>query len=251
MPSHRERNQAGSSSPPGRSTMQTQRNTPSQGGKVTGWDSAPSPAAGIPPARGKPSAGSSPYSSQEVEMVISVTRGQELTWFSEVETSDSDSGKSVTSTPRYKRGIHNVSMEQVVKAIQQEGVEWRNSWPRRGHSIQILADEKVQQWPQMDNICKLEFRQGWNFGQWVSAIRAETIRISCHTVILHLERALVYQDVIPLKNGLQTICKAIRQHHRTARVFICNGLPTPAASPIKRSRMTAEFTLLQAVRSTN
>ena len=69
--------------------------------------------------------------------------------------------------------------------------------------------------------------------------------------MLYLENTATYSDIPPLKNGLQSLCKAIRQHHRTCRMFITNLLPSPSSSPQRRTRNHAEFTLLQAIRSAN
>ena len=97
----------------------------------------------------------------------------------------------------------------------------------------------------------IEHKPEWEFKQWVSALRAETIRITCDIVVLYLEKTLSYAEVPPLKNGLHSICKVIRQHRRGVKIFICNLRPRPSKSPLCRKRMETEFILVQAVRSIN
>ena len=123
---------------------------------------------------------------------------------------------------------------------------------KRGPSVHILADSRINNWPTVDNVCAVDFRQDWSFKQWISALRAEIIRVKCHTVILYLEKVQEYDQVPPLKNALQTVCKIIKQHSRDARIFMSNLLPHVSQSPIRRKPLAeVNFTLLQAVQSVN
>ena len=97
----------------------------------------------------------------------------------------------------------------------------------------------------------MEYRPHWTLVQWLGARRAETIRIECKAVVLYLEKAITFDDVPPLKNGLQAICKIIRQHKKGIRIFISNVLPKPSSSPVGRPRVETNFMLLQAMRSVN
>ena len=119
------------------------------------------------------------------------------------------------------------------------------------NSLHLLANAMVENWSQKDNVCHVDYNPGWNLSQWLSALRAETVRIRSNTVVLYLEKAITYEDVPPLKNGLQAICKIIRQHRKGARIFIANVLPRPSRSPLGRPRVETNFMLLQAVRSVN
>ena len=105
----------------------------------------------------------------------------------------------------------------------------------------------------MDRVCKIDYRAGWSLQQWLTALRAETVRVEEHigTVVLYLEKSLTFEDVPPLKNGLQAIFKVIRQHNRNCRIFISNLLSMPSNSPIGKPRVQSNFILLQAVRSIN
>ena len=110
----------------------------------------------------------------------------------------------------------------------------------------MLADSRVENWSKIDNICKVEYRPDWE-----GALRAETIRIECKAVVLYLEKAITFDDVPPLKNGPQAICKIIRQHKKGIHIFISNVLPKPSSSPGGRPRVETNFMLLQAVLSVN
>ena len=96
----------------------------------------------------------------------------------------------------------------------------------------------------------IDHHQGWNFRQWISALRVETVRIRCNTVILYLEKVEQF-DVPPLKNGLQTMCKIIRQHQRGARIFISNLFPKVPGNTPGKLLPEINFVILQAVRSGN
>ena len=48
-------------------------------------------------------------------MVITMTHSEELKWNSEVEGSDSD--RSTTSTPVFKRGMHDTEMSQIAQLL--------------------------------------------------------------------------------------------------------------------------------------
>ena len=157
---------------------------------------------------------------------------------------------STTSTPSYKHGRHtDPTLNEIIRAITAEPVR---SQHKRGPSVHILADSCLERWPPHDNICVLDYH-AWNIRRWVEALRAETVRIQCNTVILYLEKAQEFSDVLPLKNILHTICKVIRQHNKGTRIFITNWLPSVTSSPLAKAktRNESEFLLLQAVRSIN
>ena len=102
-------------------------------------------------------------------------------------------------------------------------------------------------------MCKVEIRQDWPVNRWLRAIRRGEIRIQAHMVILYLEGTRAWQDVIPLKNTLQALCKAIRTHAgdpRTGdpRIFISNHIPFVSGSPVHTPLVVSNFTLQQATR---
>ena len=176
--------------------------------------------------------------------------GEELKWHTESEITDLNSSCSSTSMPGFKRGMHEIGIDEITEAIIREGQISREQRTKRPLSLLILADARVQHWPKGDNVCQVEIHPEWGFPQWVAALRAETIRVACHIVVLYLEKTVVYPAVLPLKNGLQSVCKAIRQHHHSACIFVGNMLPSPSRSPLK-GRVESDFILLQAVRSIN
>ena len=120
---------------------------------------------------------------------------------------------SATSTPSYKRGRCEQDWweKQVIEAVKAEAEAFNNSkrWTRRGPSIQILTDARMDNWQQQDNMCIVENHLDWSFKRWVEALRAEIIRITCYTVIIYLEKVQSVVDVNPLKNSLQAICKVV------------------------------------------
>ena len=183
------------------------------------------------------------------EVIITMEHNEvEQPW---VMDEEQDSDVSSSSTPNFKTGRHSKTEEmEIVELVKieakQQMIKPRN---RRGPSMQLLADTRISEWPNNDNLCLVDYHN-WTLKQWVSALRAEIVRISCNTVILYLEKTHEYEDVLPLKNALHSICKTIWQHKAGARIFICNILPQVTSSPLRRS-MESNFTLLQAVRSVN
>ena len=75
------------------------------------------------------------------------------------------------------------------------------------------------------------------------------IKINSYTVILYLEGLGRWQDVLPMKNALHSLCKVIKSHGPDPRIFLANHLPRPTASPIRIPVDRFNFTLQQAVRS--
>ena len=179
----------------------------------------------------------------EVIICMSYTESEEK-WDSDVESLASD-----TSTPDFKRGKHELELTKLaIREIESLG-EAAPRAKHRPHSLHILADARLGNWPGKDNICLVDYRSGWGFQQWVAALRAEIIRVKTNTTLLYLEKAQDYADVPPIKNGLYSICKVLRQHNPTMRIFIANMLPQVAGSPVKK--VESNFVLLQAVCSVN
>ena len=189
-------------------------------------------------------------SQEETEVIITMVHdGEDAAWDSDV-----DSTGSTSSMPAYKRGNHDeISMQQIQEAIQQELKPKAETRGGHQHSMHILADSRMQNWPARDNRCKVDYHPGWSFQQWLSALCTETIRIDSNTsvVILYLEKSLMYEDAPPLKNGLQAICKVIGQHSKGIHIFVSNLLPKPSSSLLGKPRVESNFILLQAVRSVN
>ena len=171
-----------------------------------------------------------------------------VAWFS-----DEDGNSSITSTPDFKCGRHGESSLEMlaVQEMEQEALGFVLGDNIRPLSAQLLADARIAHWPMIDHIIGVEYKPGWTIKQWISALRAEVIRITCGTVIIYLEVAQAFQDVPPLKNNLMALCKVIRQHQRNVKIFIANWLPKPSESPLAKTRIEADFLLVQAVRSTN
>ena len=102
-----------------------------------------------------------------------------------------------------------------------------------------------------DNVCLVDYKPGYKLRNWLSAVRAEIVRITAPTVIMYLESTMEIQDVPPLKNTLQMLCKAIQQH-QGVHIFICNLLPHIMGSPVRKPAIQqVNFNLLQATRSTS
>ena len=97
----------------------------------------------------------------------------------------------------------------------------------------------------------MDYHLGWGFNTWIAALRAETIRVKCNTVVIYLDKFQDYENVLPIKNALHTMCKTINQHQPGIRIFVANLLPAVTTSPVSRNLAQANFTLLQAVRSVN
>ena len=202
-------------------------------------------------------------------VIFMETPEEELIWDSE-----QDGDTSVTSTPDCKCGRHLTGRlpdcdtspilpqqqdgystgslhDLAVLELVQEGEAFLLGDKVQPLSAHLLVDSMVKHWPMGDHVISVEFRPGWDLKQWLSALRAEVIRITCGTVILYLEKTQDYSEVAPLKNNLQAVCKVIRQHNRNTRIFIVNMLPKPSHSPVSKGRLQTDFVLLQAIRSLN
>ena len=124
---------------------------------------------------------------------------------------------------------------------------WIASRKWRGHSVLILADSQLDHWPSRDRICSV-INRNWPVSRWTHAIRLGEIKVQSFTVVLYLEGTRMWNDVPPMKNTLQALCKAIRNHANQPRIFIANHLPrlsTPIGAPV----VNTNFTLQQATRS--
>ena len=116
------------------------------------------------------------------EIIISMSYEQEQAW-----DSDIDSISSSTSTPDYKQGRHEdvseeqgeqISVEQVERAINQEYQQMQLQKPGMDKvSAHILSDSRMEKWPKGDIKCKVDYKPDWGLQQWLSALRAEMIRI--------------------------------------------------------------------------
>ena len=207
----------------------------------------------------------------EEEMVICMTHEHDSLWNTASEDEEvehnmepgpgTDSDSSSTSTPGFKRGVHETRdskhdqlTRQAITNIRTKGMRYRlPRWLRkpRGPSMQLLADSQVLNWPQNDRICVVHHHEGYRIRNWIAAMRAESVRITCGTVVLYLESVQGFSDVPPLKNCLHILCKALWQHNSGVRIFIANLLPRVSSSPLDRPIAEINYMLLQAVRSTN
>ena len=180
-----------------------------------------------------------------------------LAWYT-----DEDGDTSITSTSNCKRGKHSPPdksqsapselVQQAVAELEQEAEAFALGANPRPLSMQLLADTRVKHWPMVDHVVEVNYRPGWTIKHWTSALRAEVIRITCGTVVIYFEQTLNYQQLLPLKNNQQSLCKVIRQHQRNARIFITNLLPQPShGSPLEKPRQEKDFLLVQAIRSIN
>ena len=164
-----------------------------------------------------------------------------------------DSDCSHTSTPAYRRGKNREPANKVALHLLKEGLKFPiPKWLHcRGKVVHILADVKIKRWPHdKDNLCTVDYKPCWQMKDWVARVRAEVIRITSPTVIIYMERTMKFEDMPPLKNVLETLCKAVHQHQPSARIFVANMLPRIVSSPLQMPVVVdSNYTLLQAVHS--
>ena len=197
--------------------------------------------------------GEQPEGEQDTGIVlITIQTGEEEEWNTE-EDGACSSSESTSLTPDFKRGRHApVPLADVIQAIKHDaGKQLMKGDRKRGPSLQLLADARVAEWPVNDNICIVNHHPKWTFKQWIAAIRVEVVHIECETVVIYLEMTQEFDQAPPLKNGLQSLCKAIHSHHREAHIFVANTLPQIHHSPVKHLRADSNYVLLQAIRSVN
>ena len=118
----------------------------------------------------------------------------------------------------------------------------------------ILADSQLGSWLMKDRLCKTEIRPWWPISRWVTAVRTGKIRICAHTVVIYLEATCQWEDVPPLKNILQSLCRTIRSQTGDSqsgepRIFIANHLQQFGGTPVRTPIVISNFTLQQATRS--
>ena len=143
-----------------------------------------------------------------------------------------------------------------MKIIQKEGVaqpipQWIANRSTRT-SLIILADSQFKDWPTKDGICSIFYQEKWPINRWTLAVKTGTIRLEHHRiVVLYLEATRAWQDMPPVKNCLQALCKAIRNTGGSPRVFIANHLPPANNSSLKNTNsvVVSYFILQQATRS--
>ena len=161
--------------------------------------------------------------------VIVMTQAEDSPWDSDADSVDTtasraDSEKSNTSTPGYKRGKHHTPLSvsshskgqacalctktrevttggagilcSVIKTVRSNDAVKRTT-KRRPPSLHLLTNSRVQCWPSWDNVCIVDHHPGWSFQKWISSLRTEIVCISCHTVVIYLEKIIELQDVPP------------------------------------------------------
>ena len=165
-------------------------------------------------------------------VVITMTHNQETAW-----DSDADNACSISSTP-YKQGLHQQKKTPpweedplTLQAIDELEREYGQTREHVKHPGAPSVHTRVANWLGHDAVCIVDYHPGWKLRKWMSALRSEIVCMSCFTVVLYLEKVQEFEDVPPHKNGLQVICKIIRQHKKGTRIFISNLLPTPSKSP--------------------
>ena len=219
------------------------------------------------------STGLSPQNGEQSSIIIDMTHleGCDSLW-----NSDEDEQKSEMSTPAYKRGHYDVTLDnkgntrrgdatgqaqdredrattKVIKLIQEEGMHFTvPSWIQKRKvtpSILVLADAQLKYWPPHDNVCEVVFHQNWPLKRWSQAIQLGTINVKCVTIVLYLEGTCRWSDVPPIKNVLHTLCKTLRITAATPGYLLPTISPGSGRTPsgkIKSHNPTTPLDMLLA-----
>ena len=198
-------------------------------------------------------------------IVIQLTHQSNEAWDSALDSSTDSSLDSslvsASSTPAFKRGEPDDSSskraqkrkQQIIDLIIEEGLERHHLGKRRRRvqepAVLILADSKLKEWPWNDKVCDLHLRPNQSVKQWTMEIRTGIIDIQARNVIIYFESLLGWNDVPPIKNSLESLCKAIRDQQPSVRIYISNILPRISGSPLSPSIANFNFILQQAIRS--
>ena len=146
-----------------------------------------------------------------------------------------------TSTPPFKRGEHGeLSNEQIRDLIRRDGL-WIHRIPptlqrKRPHSIQLLADHHLKDWPIGDTFVRFTFLEHLPLSQWMEKIRAKTIIVNSRITVLYLQklRHMMDNSATTLKNRIAQICRSIHAANADTRIFICDTLPPESNSELEK-----------------
>ena len=142
---------------------------------------------------------------------------------------------------------------QAIQAIKTEGIKQHKieKKPDRGPSMLIIANAQLKHWPRGDNICDIVFRDGWPISRWNQMIKTGEIKLAHRTIILYLEATRRWNDVPPIKNSLQALCKAIKMYSEveSPRIFVSNHVPRLSVSPMELGVKVTNFTQRQVISS--
>ena len=118
---------------------------------------------------------------------------------------------------------------------------------RQTLSVMILADAQLAAWPKHDKKCVIVYKPGMPVKQWSRYIRAGTLDIQVKNVLIYFEALMVWSEAPPIKNTLQSVCKAIRGQQPEARIYVANMIPRVGRSPVVMDVSSFNFVLQEAV----
>ena len=145
-----------------------------------------------------------------------------------------------TSTPGYKRGIHDKPVQRSPQQLEQEardeildeGMNYSPlpTWMHRVRpaSVHILADHHLGNWPIGDRLCKFSYFQHLPLIRWNDKLQYRDILIRAGVVVLYLQKIRHTGHTTFLKERVAQMCKAVRRANPDTRVFICDTLPSTA-----------------------
>ena len=106
-------------------------------------------------------------------------------------------------------------------------------WLRKDRppTVQIISDSFLKNWPQ-DNRCHLLTEDTSNIQQITHAVRSQSMRIQLPVTIVLVRAVRQIECLEPLKNAIQSLCRAIRVFSPAGRIFIASTTPSPNAVPV-------------------
>ena len=126
-------------------------------------------------------------------------------------------------------------------------MEWRvEGWYHRNWrpSIQILTDTFLQNWSTKDNMCRPILRSFAHLSLWVEEIRKSQVQLTLPITIIALQCTRQTECIEPLRNGIASLCRAIRCMSPGGRIFVTNNVPNPRSVPVLGKRAVEHNKLL-------
>ena len=90
----------------------------------------------------------------------------------------------------------------------------------------LLSDGTLVNWPEYDGRCVLAFKPGFTVDHWIKEIRSGDICVQYQNIMIFLERFRTLEIAAHLKNGVFSVCRAIRAKNTNCRIYIISAIPS-------------------------
>ena len=169
----------------------------------------------------------------EQDNVIIFGTGTLSPWVTESESSYMD-----TVVPQFPE----VTNADARRAILTEGMGWKpEGWrhPSIRPTVDLLSDGFLTNWSRRERKCNLHQHNFSTLNQWTQAIRRQHVQIQLPITVVAVQCSRQYECMEPLRNGIASLCRAIRSVSPGGRIFIASNVPNPWIAPVLGKRVDA------------